>query len=231
MAWIHLPRDKETPELTRVTQPYRTSGRPVPAVVAVMKPSPKTLLSVLQMNFAVTFGGSSLGRLRKETITTAVIAWNDCFYLTVSHAGLLRDAQEESLEDVVAFVQRMLRAGRESALLPLEEGVSSLQNALLGLQETVSIFTPQDIAMLNFAVQTAWAPRKNQATHTEPLREAGFSDIETHDFTHVTCCFSYMNRLADSLGVTTDVTVQEWAETLYGAGSFQKHLQWAKRAQ
>jgi hypothetical protein len=132
---------------------------------------------------------------------------------------------------VVTFVQRMLRAGRASALLPLKEGVSTLQNALLELQETVSIFSSQDIAMLNFAAQTAWAPRNNQATHIEPLREAGFSDLEIHDITHVTCCFSYMNRLADSLGVTTDVTVQEWAETLYGAGSFQKHLQWAKRAQ
>ena len=132
---------------------------------------------------------------------------------------------------MVTFVQRMLRAGRESALLPLEEGVSALQNALLELQETVSIFTHQDIAMLNFAAQTAWAPRNNQATHIEPLREAGFSDLEIHDITHVTCCFSYMNRLADSLGVTTDVTAREWAETLYGAGSFQKHLQWAERAQ
>lgn len=80
MAWIHLPGDKDTPELARVTRPYRASGRPVPAVVGVMKPSPKTLRSVLQMNFSVTFGGSSLGRFREETIATAVSAWNDCFY-------------------------------------------------------------------------------------------------------------------------------------------------------
>ena len=80
MAWIKLPGDEETPELARATKPYRQAGRAVPAVVGVMKPSPKTLRSVLQMNFSVTFGGSSLGRVREETIATAVSAWNDCFY-------------------------------------------------------------------------------------------------------------------------------------------------------
>ena len=80
MAWIKLPGDEDTPELARSTKPYRQAGRPVPAVVGVMKPNPKTLRSVLQMNFSVTFGGSSLGRVREETIATAVSAWNDCFY-------------------------------------------------------------------------------------------------------------------------------------------------------
>ena len=80
MAWIQLPGDEDSPEIARVTKPYRDQGRKVPAVVGVMKPSPKTLRSVLQMNYSVTFGGSSLGRFREEMIATAVSAWNDCFY-------------------------------------------------------------------------------------------------------------------------------------------------------
>ncbi len=52
----------------------------MPAVVAVMKPSPRTLRAVLQMNSAVTFGGSVLGRRDEELIATAVSALNDCFY-------------------------------------------------------------------------------------------------------------------------------------------------------
>ena len=80
MAWIDLPDDEATPELSRATRPYRDQGRKVPAVVSVMKPSPKALRGVLQMNYAVTFGGSSLGQRREEMIATAVSAWNDCFY-------------------------------------------------------------------------------------------------------------------------------------------------------
>ena len=81
--------------------------------------------------------------------------------------------------------------------------------------------------MLNFVAQTAWSPRSNRASHLQPLRTAGFSDLEIHDITHVTCCFSYMNRLADGLGVTTPTHQSEWAEKLFGSGSYEKHLQWA----
>jgi len=131
---------------------------------------------------------------------------------------------------VVTFVHHMLQAGRNAADRSIENGVLSLQHALLEVQKTVHLFTSQDIAMLHFAAQTAWAPRGNRASHLAPLREAGFSDVEIHDITNVVCCFSYMNRLADSLGVTTAANEREWAEVLYGKGSFEKHLQWAKRA-
>ncbi len=80
MAWIELPDDEATSELARLTKRYRAEGRPVPRVVGVMKPAPKTLRAVLQLNAAVTFGGSSLGRRREELIATTVSALNDCFY-------------------------------------------------------------------------------------------------------------------------------------------------------
>jgi len=80
MAWITLPDDEETPELARITKRYRDKGLPVPAVIGIMKPSPATLRGVMQMNQAVTFGGSSLGRRREEMIAASVSALNDCFY-------------------------------------------------------------------------------------------------------------------------------------------------------
>ncbi len=80
MAWITLPGDMDTPQLARATRAYRDQGRPVPAVVAVMKPSPKALRAVLQLNMAVSFGGSELGRRDEELIATAVSALNECFY-------------------------------------------------------------------------------------------------------------------------------------------------------
>ena len=80
MPWITLPGDEDTPALTRATQPWRSEGRAVPGVIAVMKPSPRTLRGVMQMNSAVTFGGSRLGHRREELISAAVSAVNECFY-------------------------------------------------------------------------------------------------------------------------------------------------------
>ena len=80
MSWIALPGDEDTPQLTRLTKPYREAGRPVPSVVAALKPNPANLRAVMQMSAAVTFGGSTLGRRREELIAVAVSALNDCFY-------------------------------------------------------------------------------------------------------------------------------------------------------
>ncbi len=80
MAWIDLPDDEETPELARATRAWRKRNVPVPAVIAIMKPNPKALRGVMQMNNGVTFGGSRLGQRREELIATATSALNDCFY-------------------------------------------------------------------------------------------------------------------------------------------------------
>jgi hypothetical protein len=80
VAWIDLPEDEASPQLARLTAPYRKEGRQTPAVIAVMKPSPRAMRGVLQMNNAVTFGGSQLGRATEELIATAVSALNECFY-------------------------------------------------------------------------------------------------------------------------------------------------------
>jgi hypothetical protein len=80
MSWFDLPDDTATPELERLTRRYRNEQRPTPSVIAAMKPAPRTLRAVIQMNNAVTFGGSSLGPRREELLSTAVSALNDCFY-------------------------------------------------------------------------------------------------------------------------------------------------------
>jgi len=80
MAWIPLPGDEDDKVLARLTKCYRDEERPVPAVIGIMKPSPATLRGVSQMNNAVTFGGSVLGRRQEELIATATSAVSDCFY-------------------------------------------------------------------------------------------------------------------------------------------------------
>jgi len=80
MSWLLLPADTHTEKLARATRPWRNQGKPVPAVIAPMKLNPRALRSVVQMNSAVTFGGSSLGRATEERIAVTVSALNDCFY-------------------------------------------------------------------------------------------------------------------------------------------------------
>ena len=80
MSWIDLPGDEETPELARLTRQYRDENRPVPAVVDAMKPNPRAMRAILQMNMAVTFGGSTLGQFREELLATTVSALKECFY-------------------------------------------------------------------------------------------------------------------------------------------------------
>ena len=80
MSWIKLPDDESSPELARLTRRFRKEGRPVPAIIAALKSNPKALRAVIQMNYAVTFGGSVLKRWEEELISTTVSALNDCFY-------------------------------------------------------------------------------------------------------------------------------------------------------
>jgi hypothetical protein len=80
MAWITLPEDTASPQLTRLTQRYRDEKRSAPGIVAIMKPSPKAMRAVLRLNAAVTFGGSELGERDEEFIATTVSVLNECFY-------------------------------------------------------------------------------------------------------------------------------------------------------
>ncbi len=80
MSWILLPDDQASPALSRLTQIYRDEQRPVPAVVAAMKPNVRAMRAILRMNQTVTFGGSTLGRYREEWVAVTVSALNECFY-------------------------------------------------------------------------------------------------------------------------------------------------------
>lgn len=78
--WIEEPGDEETKELSRLTKAWRKQGRSTPGIMAALKLAPKVLANVMRMNDAVTFGGSTLGRVREELIAASTSALNDCFY-------------------------------------------------------------------------------------------------------------------------------------------------------
>jgi len=55
------------------------AGR-VPNIMKCMGLRPEALLGVWRMNMGITFGASTLGRVREEMIATAVSALNHCHY-------------------------------------------------------------------------------------------------------------------------------------------------------
>jgi uncharacterized peroxidase-related enzyme len=61
--------------------------------------------------------------------------------------------------------------------------------------------TPQDRAMLDFAVRLTTAAHKLTPDDLAPLRAAGFDDVGILQITLIASWFNYINRVADALGV------------------------------
>jgi len=83
-----------------------------------------------------------------------------------------------------------------------------------------------DVPLIRFGLRLAHSPRTMNRDRLTPLRQAGMSDREIHDAVTVVACFSYMNRLADGLGVAVERV--EWAKKLMGEARYDAHVRWAE---
>jgi uncharacterized peroxidase-related enzyme len=61
--------------------------------------------------------------------------------------------------------------------------------------------TPQDRAMLDFAVKLTREPARLTSADVQALRAAGFDDRGVLQITLIAAYFNYINRVADALGV------------------------------
>jgi len=84
MAWVTtFAEDEATGRLAEVYEEVRQhpmSGGRIANVIAGMGLRPEALLGVWQMNMGITFGASTLGRVREEMIATSVSVLNHCHY-------------------------------------------------------------------------------------------------------------------------------------------------------
>ena len=145
----------------------------------------------------------------------------------MSHAGFLRDHHSGPTADVVRLVRALLHAAEDAALHPLKTGLSRVHTAIdAALDDATSL--AEHRTLVHFAARLTLAPRTSRQAHLQALRDAGYSDRELHDVVQVVCCFSFMNRLADGLGVT-DPTEREgaWALELMGEARCAAHVVWA----
>ena len=81
--------------------------------------------------------------------------------------------------------------------------------------------------ILRYVIWLTLSPRSMTAEHLTPLRAAGLSDDHIHDVVQVVCCFSYMNRLADGLGVSLSPDREALAIELLGEPALSAHRAWS----
>ena len=81
--------------------------------------------------------------------------------------------------------------------------------------------------ILRYVIWLTLSPRSMNAQHLTPLRAAGLSDDLIHDVVQVVCCFSYMNRLADGLGVSLLTAREALAIELLGEKALADHRGWS----
>ena len=82
MSYIHMvPREEAEGPLKEIYQRLiANSGGRLPRVLQAMSLHPEAIDAVIQWGETITFGGSSLGRVREELLATTVAVLNDCDY-------------------------------------------------------------------------------------------------------------------------------------------------------
>ncbi|MFK7927890.1 MAG: hypothetical protein AB8H79_06860 [Myxococcota bacterium] len=143
----------------------------------------------------------------------------------MSHAGFLRDQHSGPEAEVVSLTRALYDGAAAASALPQEQGIAYLvEQAEQSCRSTSTSFLP-DLPLIRFGLRLAFSPRTMRAHRLQPLRDDGWSDREIHDAVHVVACFSYMNRVADGLGVAVEAS--EWATRLLGPDRFEAHRRWA----
>ena len=112
-------------------------------------------------------GDSTLSKLEREMIAVAVSAVNKCYYCLVAHGAAVRELS----------------------------GDPALGEALV-MNYKVAPLTPQQRAMLDFAVKLTKESAAVEEADRQALRDQGFSDRDIWDIASVAGFFNMTNRVA-----------------------------------
>jgi alkylhydroperoxidase family enzyme len=139
----------------------------------------------------------------------------------VSHAGFLRQFWGGPQAEVVTLVQGL------SALADRLDSIAPKDMMAHVDARLPELLDGADLAIVRVVARLCVRPRSMTAAHLQPLRDAGLGDVGIHDVVQVVACFSYMNRLADGLGVGIEARKRPWAVELFGEDAIEAHLAWA----
>ena len=121
---------------------------------------------------AVMYGRDGLSRAERELSTVGVSRINGCPYCASVHSRLFIQLAKKP-----EVIQSIFDKGVDEADLPARERV-----------------------LIDYAAKLTRQPTKMSAADLEPLRQAGFSDLEILDATHAIAMFAWANRLMQTLG-------------------------------
>lgn len=145
----------------------------VPGILKCFATHPPLLEQMIVLATNLLFTESHLPRRVKELIATYVSALNDCPYCLDSHASLLRTE------------------GGSDELL------SSLSNGDLEAQ-SINI---KERRLLNFARKVTNESYKITPNDIRQLDDAGWSQLQIAEATHITALFAFFNRVANTFGL------------------------------
>ncbi len=81
MSYIHIvPREEAEGPLKEIYEGMISRGGRIPLVLQSMSLHPDAIKAVMKWGDTLTFGGSTLGRVREELLATMVAVLNDCDY-------------------------------------------------------------------------------------------------------------------------------------------------------
>ena len=76
-----------------------------------------------------------------------------------------------------------------------------LVESISNLEFQSPLIDSADQALLNYAIKLTRTPSAISVDDVESLRSQGFDDLGIHDLCQVVAYFSYVNRIAEGLGV------------------------------
>jgi hypothetical protein len=134
-------------------------------------------------------------------------------------------------EAVKAFTHLFVSAGERALTEPLPLVAREEELRVREAVHDLPGFDEADAEIAALTVRLALLPRSMTRERLAPLRDAGLDDRAIHDAVNVAACFSYMNRLADGLGVTLEPQKLEWSRFLMGEEATDAHLAWGARGE
>jgi uncharacterized peroxidase-related enzyme len=171
VAWLDiLDLADATPEQIAVLEESTPTAKTSPYYLLLVQ-DVAVLRQRSRLFNAVMYGQKGLPRADRELASVAVSRINGCIYCAAIHSQ--RYAQLTKQPDLIRRI--------------LEEGVATE----LPLRAR---------AIVDYSVKLTNAPHLATADDLTPLRNAGLSELEILDLTHVIAMFAWANRLLQTLG-------------------------------
>ncbi|MDJ0812117.1 MAG: peroxidase-related enzyme [Woeseiaceae bacterium] len=142
-------------------------------ILKVHSLNPEAMQNHLDLYMTVMFGQSGLSRAEREAVGVVVSATNDCAYCVNHHAEALR---------------RHIKDDETLEMLLSADGLETLEPRLSNI--------------VRYAEKLTSAPAAMTESDLGELRAVGLDDKDILDVALVTAYFNFVNRIAQSLGVS-----------------------------